>query len=224
MNSQRPGRTDFVIGMTLAEVFLLLLFIVWWGTAIESEPGGVDPTVTIANLKAEVERLRGEVSGLRSEVANLQRTLREKENTIKALQIMLGCLGGTVDDCKRGLDGIVADARRGSPKCEGDNVLVAVSVHGGVTRVTLVGGSDETLSSLRRAEAQAIDRGTTLSEVRDIEALLASVKTYYERRSEERSECRFDYRFSYTTAEDYHEGRQLFERYFYPAGIVQRQE
>lgn len=220
MSFLRQGRSDLVIGMTLAEVFLLLLFVVWWGAAIESEPGGVDPTVTIANLQAQVKELNAKISSLQGEVAGLKESLREKENTIKALQIMLNCVDGTVDDCRRGLDGINTDARRGSPRCEQDNVLVNVFVHAGATRVELVGGSNETLSQLRRADGP-VSKGSMLSERRDIEALLSSVTAYYTSRSQD--ECRFDYRLSYATAEDYYQGRQLFERYFYPAGIVQEQ-
>lgn len=209
--------------MTLAEVFLLLLFVVWWGTTIKSEPGGVDPKLKLANLKAEVDRLKAENAVLKKDNRRLKMDLSEREKTIEALRVMLNCIDGTIEDCKRGLEEIITAAKRGSPKCEVANVLVEVAVYNGKTTATIVGGSEETLAALRRESKAVLQRHKPLSGQGDISAFLSSVRKFYQLRSQRGSECRFDYRLSYSTSDDYHEGRQLFERYFYPAGIIRVQ-
>ncbi|MBI3952082.1 MAG: hypothetical protein HY314_16670 [Acidobacteria bacterium] len=53
-----------------------------------------------------------------------------------------------------------------------------------------------------------------------IQAFLAGVRDYYSSNAKVNgTECRFDYRLTYESKEDYYDGRELFERYFYPAGL-----
>jgi len=51
--------SELVVGMTLAEIFLFVLFVVWWSNASASDSTGprVSPTIVIANLISKVRTL-----------------------------------------------------------------------------------------------------------------------------------------------------------------------
>src|ERR1039458_10103554 len=59
----------------------------------------------------------------------------------------------------------------------------------------------------------AIEDGTA------IRGFLEAVRAYYRSAPSGGRECRFDYRLSYQSKEDYFDGREMFEAYFYPAGL-----
>ncbi len=52
-----------------------------------------------------------------------------------------------------------------------------------------------------------------------VDAFLANIARFYHQAQVKKNPCRFDYTLTYKSDRDYHIGRDLFERYFYPAGI-----
>src|SRR5205814_5535284 len=92
-----PQTSNLVLSMTLAEIFLLLLFVVWWGTSLEATPAGtVPPTVEVEILKAENSRLK-------AAVVRLEAKTREQSDTIEALRLMVGAQGTSIGDFEKAI-------------------------------------------------------------------------------------------------------------------------
>lgn len=211
MNSGR-GPGDLVLGLTLAEVFLLLLFVVWLGVVGE-DGAGATPTVSAAELAARLAKVE-------SSLADEERRRREAEKQAEDFRIrlemvrrMVGGTGISEDEIKAGVERFAETIRRGSPRCDTRNTLVHVVVDGGAVDLEIV-GSSEVLSPI--VDATTVRRLTGRGE---IARLLQQVNRYYAIRRAEQRECRFDYRLTYTTAEDYLFARSYFEAYFYPEMI-----
>src|SRR4051812_8891550 len=102
-----------VVAMTIAEVFLLLTFVVWLGTVIQSDGGNTSPDITIAMLREEIAELKHENASLKSERDSLKAE-------IAALKIMV-----------QQWENKYNAATRGAPKCVEDNVLIDASAING---------------------------------------------------------------------------------------------
>ena len=70
MRARAPHRTDLIIGMTLAEIFLLILFVVWY-----SQGAGAGPEwERIAkNQEAQIQELNAELQLQKEKVLELER-------------------------------------------------------------------------------------------------------------------------------------------------------
>src|SRR5580693_554374 len=79
MNATKPT-SDFVIGMTLAEVFLLLLFLIWWAVAAEraDATAGPDGSLSAAVLREQVAELKIENRRLNNRIEDLLLQLEVK--------------------------------------------------------------------------------------------------------------------------------------------------
>jgi hypothetical protein len=206
MRRRDHGR-DLVLSMTLAEIFLLLLFVVWWSSYLPAvEVNGVP--LTVLEMQARLETLTADNDRL------------SRDNRI--LRQLLG-IGPDVPTEK--LEAAVKDAidrfRRGHPRCEESNVLVHVTLIGGAARLKFLQSVADVVGALspgtrRRAAAQA-----ELVDAEVDEVLAATSRVYRARRAAGR-DCRFDYRLSYASDSDYREGRERFERVFYAAGGIER--
>src|SRR5260221_9560216 len=68
MKSPSSNKTDLVISMTLAEIFLLMLFVVWYsqgaGAGPEWERVAKERQVEIDNLKSQIEAQRQKIGEL----------------------------------------------------------------------------------------------------------------------------------------------------------------
>ncbi|PYR93564.1 MAG: hypothetical protein DMF84_09180 [Acidobacteria bacterium] len=196
-----------VVAMTIAEVFLLLMFVMWLGTAIKGAAG--KGTLDAALLQAKLIRIETDVRELR--VAN-----RELNATVEALRIMLGAPSISREDLKQAFDKKLADtadaARRGKPKCAEDNVLIDVEALDGAFVVRLAAQDQTSVNWLPMAVRLKGNGGEI--EAAMIPALLDAVMQRYAAQ-----DCRFDYRLRYRSAEDYHSAREKFEAFFYPARI-----
>jgi hypothetical protein len=61
--------------------------------------------------------------------------------------------------------------------------------------------------------------GIRITNMKTIQTLLAGVREYYSHAKVNETECRFDYSLTYGSKADYFDGRELFERTFFPAGL-----
>src|SRR5215471_5961899 len=84
---RRPINRDLVLSMTLAEVFLLLLFVAWYGvSAVSAGPG------SIAELQRENTRLNDELAHANSQLASvhkLELRVRFYQEILSALAVHL---------------------------------------------------------------------------------------------------------------------------------------
>lgn len=217
MKRVRPFTNDLVISMTLAEVFLLLLIVGWYGSRLESEAAGREPLTPAQVLAQEVDEATRERERQRAENRALQSRVRELEGVLDWLGQQVGNKEPIRDtrSAGRALEGLSAILKRGKAACRGENVLVHV-----------VGDHDTTAVILRQAfaiERISFEAGQRLTRAADIEALLAGVQKYYSQRRAEKSACAFDFTLAWRTDRDFRIAKKAFEPYFYPAGDRQLQ-
>lgn len=209
MRFSGPERTDLVINMTLAETFLLLLFVVWYGhTRIENPDPSAHLKERIASLEKDNERLKGELKQAHDRIADLKRRLDWWRDVFPG-----------VDEFTS--PGVARQqASRGHRKCdEQNNVLVHASVVRGQFSVEWLTENPKLSKWLADSGRPRPKSGARITDWSTIQALLAGVRDYYSSAKVNETECRFDYRLTYGSKEDYYDGRELFERYFYPAGL-----
>lgn len=208
-----PRRSDFVLGMSLAELILLLLFAVFMAQVLRGEVlGGADPTLEIEKLREENAALRSRLASLEAKVQELERDVRAKDALIEQLRRMTGSQGSTLDDFKRALTTL----KRGLPTCLENNTLVEASVKNRTMEVIIL-LDDAELRRFFEQHRLPLAKGMTLRENPEIDAFLAVVWRYETRKGQV---CRFDYRMKYVTPEDYYLGRERLEKFFYPEKIV----
>src|SRR5216684_2932658 len=123
MSLSRGVRTDLVISMTLAETFLLLVFVIWYGVVPNTRVHTADttpPEVLIAHLQKENAELKAQVEKLQDELTDMNRRLAWWRIRFPDLKI---------PGSEKELEALRSELGRGKPAClPGDNVLVAVSV------------------------------------------------------------------------------------------------
>src|SRR5437016_4594751 len=133
MKAYSPIRTDLVIGMTLAELFLLILFVVWYSHG----PGaGKDWRRIAAEQQAEIDRLNSQVQADKARIVELEqiedfwrrnfgisppKTVQEVTDALKS---------------KQG-EAIRTVLLRGFPKCNDDNILIDASIRNGQSELRL---------------------------------------------------------------------------------------
>ncbi len=216
MKFPRMVRTELIISMTLAETFLLLLFVVWYGLAKDVSPK--PPSL----LELKVKDLENKVHKLEGEIAEDKKKDEDLETRLKFWREHYNMdIPGTREQITIFVKQYLAEQGRGHPRCQENNVLVQVAVIGGQTRMEFVTESAP-LAQFLTAEGISNHRvGGVVTDAGRIEAFLAAVSNFYKARNAGKKECRFDYQLMYATKEDYYDGRERFERYFYPARIRQ---
>jgi hypothetical protein len=206
------GRHDLVISMTLAEIFLLLLIVGWYGSRLESEEAGLEPVSPAQVLEQELKDARLELDRATQEQRDLERRYKELEGILDWLGARLGSPAPVRDRSSAAvaMSKYADTVKRGKATCDADNVLVHVVSDNGL--VTL--GIRKDLSV-----GDAVFRsGQTVSGPAQIDAFLDTVRRFYaERRAAER-ECAFDFTLAWRTDRDFRVTKKTFEPYFYPAG------
>lgn len=202
MRTPWPRSGELVISMTIAEIFLLLLFTAWYATA-EPPPNGPP---TIALLKAEIAKLKEENKALNAKIAELEKRLEFARQLIGARDTTPQAMGEAFGDK-------ISAAKRGSPKCVAENTIAEIQAVRGTVAVKLK-IRDKDAADYFSGAGVAVRDGHILESENEINKLLGAVTKYYS----SHSECRFDYRLIYSTPEDFHDAKLRFEWYFYPAG------
>ena len=203
-----------MIGMTLAEVFLLLLIVGWYGSRLESEQPDGGPPALATVLKTEfddAERLRKEAE------SNLAQKNREYEQLSRILDWIAKTSGlakpiRNLDEARAAIDNIKVAAKRGRPPCGADNVLLNVSADSGVTVATV--RQDQIFRGHRYSAGQRLVG-------KDLESFFSDVEAFYQGRRVPLGggDCVYDFALVWRTDADYRAARELFERHLYPAGI-----
>jgi hypothetical protein len=195
--------------MTLAEIFLLILFVIWHGYS--NILGNPDEN---ALLKEQLNRLQNENAGISKELKQAQNEIADLQRRLDWWREWTGIENppSTPQEVKV----LKEKLCRSNPKCEENNVLIQATVVKGQISMELLA------QSLRLSEWFS-NKGYPLPKVNVNITDLNIIKTFLDRvrdfNSNTNDECRFDYRLTYGSKEDYYDGRELFERYFYPAGL-----
>jgi uncharacterized coiled-coil protein SlyX len=193
-----------VISMTLAELFLMLLFVVWYG-------------FTPVSGDAELARLKDTVARLEQEVTAARKTLAENKKQIEDLTARLDWWRKrypteAADEGKPpAAPGGLGDGKRGHGKCAPDNVLIEASVQQGNTSLRVLARPPEVVQSFEKLGATYPDVKVWLDEP-DVERFLASL-----RRVNASAMCRWDFRLYYETKVDGFDGLERFQLVFYLA-------
>ena len=204
-----------VIGMTLAEVFLLLLIVGWYGSRLESEEkgSGADVLATVPKADFDTSELR------RQQAEDSLAQMTSKYNQLDQILDWIAKTAGlakpirNLEDAKDALNKNSADARRGRPRCRTDNVLVDVQADSGPGLVTI--------RQELRSGGRVYSRGGQLRLTGEIAEFLDEVDAFYQTRRNEQRDCVFDFTLTWRTDSDYRRARELFEQHFYPARIRQ---
>lgn len=208
-----PRRGDLILGMSLAEVVLFLLFCFFVVEVLDREAsGGQDPEALIAALREENVQLHERIAGLEKRLGELDRRLKERDLLLEELRRMTGAQGDDLPSFRRAITAL----KRGFPACAEDNTLVEVIARDGVLRVVVLTTGSKLAAYLADA-GLAFQSGQELRSESEIDVFLRRVWSFETRRGEE---CRFDYRLRYRSASDYHSAREKIERYLYPERIA----
>jgi hypothetical protein len=211
MAISKSARTDMVINMTLAEIFLLLLFFGW----LWKEP--IDPSAENTVLKDKIGRLEKQIDSIKinlkianDEIKDLNKRLDWWRSISPQLQSSELLLSPTEAKKEMG---------RGSPKCQDDNLLINVTIIRGEQSIVWITKSPTFTKWIENTGRVHPLFGVRISEKTKIYEFLKLVKDFYEYNKKNGSKCRFDYSLNFDSDSDYYLGRTLYEEYFYAAEI-----
>jgi hypothetical protein len=209
-------RTELIIGMTLAEMFLLILFVVWYS---QGPTRGPDWERIAAERLLMIRQLSKEIQQQRAQVVELQKL---RKFWLEALGVNPPASVGELETALRTPQGqaLRQDLARGAPRCDQNNVLVEVSIRYGTIKLRLKDASPLLQRWARSVRTDVPLAGDAVETPQAVASLLASVSRFYEYQSQLKQPCRFDYKLFWATDQDYRRGREQFEKYFYPAGIT----
>lgn len=197
---------DLVVSMTLAEIFLLLLIVGWYGARLESEAIGTSAKRPVDVVERELSEVKAKLDDLSQAHRRLVAQVREYKRLLNYFQVLLRSPEpfSNEDAIAAALKRYGEDARRGKPSCREANVLLTATVSNG--RV-----SGTTLQMFDSIPAGTVLRGD------GVNAFLGRLDRFYRGEAAKGTECAFDYTLGWRTDADYRTGRQFFERFFYLA-------
>ncbi|HLG54934.1 MAG TPA: hypothetical protein VI485_06360 [Vicinamibacterales bacterium] len=206
MSFTKSARTEMVISMTLAELFLMLLFVVWYGfTPLSGDAELARLMDTVAKLDADLKAAQKKVAENSVEIADLSARLkwwqsRHPDEVVNELK--------STGDGSKG---------RGHDKCdESNNVLVEASVQQGDVSLRVLARPDTLAKSFDDMGVPYPAVKVWLSEA-DMRGFVDTV-----RRVNAGAECRWDFRLYYDTKVDGFDGLERFQTAFYLARKFQR--
>jgi len=205
--------------MTLAEIFLLMLFVIWLGYSNE-----IDEQRDYAALKERVIKLEKQNEELQKLNRKANKKIADLEKRIEYLRKQWKDLTGfdsppTKDILLKWAKEV---ANRGKPKCQEENVLIKAEVLNGRKTITVVGDCPELIAWLSEHKRYKPKKGVRITDSSQVKNFVQSILLFYAYKKQRNDDCRFDYVLYWQTDNDYRNGRQYFEQYFYPAGIKRR--
>jgi hypothetical protein len=214
MSLNTPAKNDLVISMTVAEIFLLLLFGVGYGYRHQLEGDN------------QIERLKDEVGQLRAEKGNLSRALTESKLQIvdlqKRLTIWRMLFPHMAPEKTPGISAsdVCKEACRSHASCDlGNNVLVDATVVQGHISIRVLLESERLKTWYEANNLPYPAAGSEINSPAAIQAFLGNLTRFYRDSAATGPTCRYDYRLHYASKVDGWDGRALFEKYLYPYGM-----
>jgi hypothetical protein len=199
---ESDSRSGWVLGLSLIEVMLLLLFagmMVYVADTVEGK--GQDGRPIVDDARDIDGGLHARLETVMEKNRDLEKQLNEMTFLVNEVKVMVGAKG----TAKESFQEAVENLKRGYALCErNNNTLIEASVQNGVETVAVIGDIPPDLRV-------SLTKGDQTSDLEEIVSFLQDVYQYEKDRN-----CRFTYRLKYATDKDYRRARQAFEKYFYP--------
>ncbi|HEX6949592.1 MAG TPA: hypothetical protein VF127_08320 [Nitrospira sp.] len=203
---ETESRSDWVFGLSLVQVTLLLCFAAMLVYVTEQgEVSGQEPRQGAGDAKTQDGSLRASLDAATARNTELEKQLGEMALLVDDVKLMVGAKAPS----KEGFQDAVETLKRGYALCQkDDNTLIEARVQNGAETVNVIG---EIPSDL----AVTLAKGDSTS---DLEQIVSFIQDVYEYEKEHK--CRFNYRLRYATDNDYRKGRDGYEKYFYPEKLL----
>ena len=200
------SRSNWVFGLSLVQVLLLLFFAVAILHLTErAEVGGQEPRPASELTAVQDGSLHAGLDAATAKNAELQQRVGDMTAFLDELKLMVGAKQAS----KEGFQEAIDTLKRGYALCQkDDNTLIEVRIHNGVETVQVIADIPSDLSV-------TLGKGEQMS---DLEQIVSFIQDVYE--YEKDHKCRFNYRLKYGTDNDYRKGRDGYEKYFYPEKLV----
>lgn len=207
-----------IIGMTLAEVFLLLLVVGWYGSRLETEATTHRPTDPANVLQQELDDARESLKKEQQNSTVLQTTIRNYEKTLDWLGEHLSAGRSTppapirdIATAQKALGDYTVGLKRGKPVCADKNVLVEVVADNVANNENF---ALQILQPFESGDLKYVGNGQeSVTGQTDVDHFLSAVGSYYSTHA-----CAFDFHLSWRTDHDYRTAKEKFDPFFYPAG------
>lgn len=227
--TRTDSHTDPVLGLSLVQIVLLLVFAVLLVHVTDNGASGQQEarqSESIASVAAPVAQSAAQPGGpsVAEPTRNdpgLQAKLDEAADTNRRLEKRLNEMTGLVDDVKGmvgakaasrdGFQEAVETLKRGYALCQKDNVLIEAIIQDGEESIRVIGEVPSDLDT-------NLAKGEFTSDLEQIVPFMQDVYQY-----EKDRKCRFNYRLHYATDNDYRKARERFEKYFFPEKMVKIQ-
>lgn len=199
---ETESRSDWVFGLSLVQVTLLLCFAAMLVYVTEQgEVSGQEPR----QGAGDAQSLGASLDAATARNTELEKQLGEMALLVDDVKLMVGAKAPS----KEGFQDAVETLKRGYALCQkDDNTLIEARVQNGAETVNVIG---EIPSDL----AVTLAKGDSTS---DLEQIVSFIQDVYEYEKEHK--CRFNYRLRYATDNDYRKGRDGYEKYFYPEKLL----
>ena len=194
------SQSDWVFGLSLVQVMLLLVFAVMLISVTENGEvrGQEEASAQGAGLQARLDAA--------TEKSNaLEKRLGDMALLVDEVKLMTGAKAPSKEAFQEAIDSV----KRGYSLCQkDDNTLIEASIQNGVETVHVIGEiPSDLMVNLVRGDQTA-----------DLDQIVSFIQDVYE--YEKDHKCRFNYRLKYATDNDYRKGRDGYEKYFYPEKIM----
>jgi hypothetical protein len=199
-------RSDLVLGLSLIQVMLLLVFAVMIIDVTDSvEGGGQESHQVVEDTRTQDAGLQTRLDAEADKNHHLEKQLGDMTLLVDELKLMVGAKVPSREAFQEAVESL----KRGYALCQKDNnTLIEASVHNGVEAVQVIGEipSDLEVSLLKGDQTS------------DLDQIVVFVQDVYQ--YEKDHKCRFNYRLKYGTDNDYRKAREAYEKYFYPEKIT----
>jgi hypothetical protein len=200
------SRSQWVFGLSLVQVMLLLFFAVAILYVSEQvEVNGQEPQAGTGETTAQGENVQAHLDEAEAKTATLQQELGDMTALVEELKLLVGAKSAS----KEGFQEAVDTLKRGYALCQkDDNTLIEARIQNGAETLMVVG---EIPSDLPVTMAKG-------EQTSDLEEIVSFIQEVYE--YEKDHKCRFNYRLKYATDNDYRKGRDGYEKYLYPEKLL----
>lgn len=200
------ARSDWVFGLSLVQVMLLLGFAVMIIYVTDSvEGGGQESHQVVEEPRTQDAGLQARLDAEAQKNNRLEKQLGDMTLLVDELKLMVGARVPSREAFQEAIESL----KRGYALCQKDNnTLIEASIQNGVETVQVIGEIPSDLEV-------GLLKGDQTSDLDQIVSFVQDVYQY-----EKDHKCRFNYRLKYGTDNDYRKAREAYEKYFYPEKIT----
>jgi hypothetical protein len=200
------ARSDWVFGLSLVQVMLLLGFAVMIIYVTDSvEGGGQESHQVVGEPRTQDAGLQARLDSEAEKNNRIEKQLGDMTLLVDELKLMVGAKVPSREAFQEAIESL----KRGYALCQKDNnTLIEASVQNGVETVQVIGEIPSDLEV-------GLLKGDQTSDLDQIVSFVQDVYQY-----EKDHKCRFNYRLKYGTDNDYRKAREAYEKYFYPEKIT----